>query len=199
MDAKVVNHIVDVIAIFGAVAIIYLVNRARKKAIENPTGKVLQLGEQKLGEIYCTTRDITFKGFMVAGSALEGKLMLTNNRLIYSTYDEKKTGLSLSAEDVSNIKIGEKGLLDKTTTVTLAYVDKRKNKSKSVTFKFPEKASNQSFGKEYKNPQSIETFLKLLLSWKGQTPVDKVFECSGCGTLVAESTKVCPRCKNEFE
>lgn len=217
MTGKTVNFgpIIDIITFISVIVIFFLVVRSRKKAIEKPSGEVLTSEETKIGEIFCEseTRGVSFKGFVIADSALEGKLILTNRRLLYSTHDEKKIGLSLEPKNISSIHIGKKGFLTKTPTLSIDYIDK-KNKLKTATWTFPEtlNISEPLFSKgsllsklarvevlEYKNPQTMEEFSKLLLNWKGQTNDAEVFGCSACGALVPASTKQCPKCKSDFE
>ena len=170
MDAKTVNFIVSILAFILAVGIFYLVYRSRKKAMEKPSGRILNESEKKLAETYCKTRDVTFKGFVSAGSALEGKLVLTNQRLLYSTYDEKKTALVLEPKDVVNISVVKVGVLGKQPALAVEYIEPRKKKSKKATFTIKEDVgdSNPLFRKQYVNPESLESFYKVLVEWKKQ-------------------------------
>lgn len=144
--------------IFGFVAgVAIVVHRynMNKEAMERPTGKILSQGETKLGEIYCEI----------------GKLILTNQRLLYSTYNEKKYNFFLEPNDISSINKGKKGIVFKKPTLILNYTDRKKNKSKVATWIIPEEETVSFsllpfFGKTYKNPHTVKTFSELLLNWK---------------------------------
>lgn len=199
MTKKKLHFLTDLVGFIGTVLIFYLIWRSYKK-IEKPTGAVLLPDEAKIGEIYCENTKLKFRGLLLSSSAIEGKLILTKRRLLYSTYDEKKVALSLEPKDVEHITIGEKGIFRKIQTLVIEYFDKRKMRQMSATFTFPEKIahSNPLFGKlEYKNPLTLETFVEHLWKWKGSN--EEFLECSVCGALVPESAKQCPKCKSAFE
>ena len=170
MDAKTVNFVLDVLAFILIVGVFYLVYCSRKKAMEKPSGKILNESEKKLAETYCKTRDVTFTGFVSAGSALEGKLVLTNQRLLYCTYDEKKTAIVLERKDIGNISVTKVGVLSKQPAVAVEYIEPRKKKPKIATFTIRDEVgdSNPLFRKQYVNPEGSESFCRLLLEWKKQ-------------------------------
>lgn len=170
MDTKTVVSIANVLVFILVVGIFYLLYRFQKKAMEKPSGRILNESEKKLAETYCKTRDVTFEGLVVAGSALEGKLVLTNQRLLYSTYDEKKVAVVLEPKDIVNISVVKVGILSKQPALAIEYIEPRKKQAKIATFTIKEKVddSNPLFRKQYVNPESLESFYGLLLEWKKQ-------------------------------
>ena len=143
-----------------------------RKAIERPSGLKLEPGEAKIGEMYGRTRDISLPGFIVSGSAKEGKLILTNRRLLYGRFDEKRIALSLEPREVTSVSVESarniKFLQLKAPVLVAMYLDKKKNRQKTVTWTVPAFASVSGLmgSTKYPNPHTAESFLALLNNWK---------------------------------
>ena len=158
--------------IFGFV-VLALVGYYGRKAIEKPAGLKLEPGETKLGEMYVRTRDISLGGFIVSGSANEGKLILTNQRLLYGRFDEKKIALALEPRDLVSVKAESAQTLIKFVQVKApvliaTYLDKKKNQQKTVRWTVPTHASVSGLigTTRYPNPHTAESFLVLVNDWR---------------------------------
>ena len=153
-----------------AIIIIVIAAYFGRKAMEKPVGITLGAGEKKIGELYVETRDIKLGGFHWEGSGLEGKLVLTNQRLMYSKFDEKRIALSLEPGDVVSFETGQKGLIMKSATLKIKFVDKKKNKTRAATWTILPAFTVSGFGaigsKRYENPHTAESFTALLNKWK---------------------------------
>ena len=147
-----------------AIAILVIGAHYGRKAMEKPVGITLQESEQKLGELYVETRDLKLGGFHWEGSGLEGKLVLTNRRLMYSKFDERRIAVSLEPADVTGIESGQKGLVMKADILKITYNDKKKNKARTATFKVL--SSFTAGNKTYHNTSNAASFTGLLNSWK---------------------------------
>lgn len=90
--------------------------------------------------MYGKTRDVTLGGFTAAGSAIEGKVILTSKRLIYTRYDEKKHAFAVGPNELISVQVGEKGFLKKTPTLSISFTRGSRRKPKVVTWEVPEKA-----------------------------------------------------------
>jgi hypothetical protein len=154
------------------VAIIVIIVAARfgRKAMEKPVGITLESGEKRIGEMYVSTRDIALGGFHWEGTGLEGKLVLTNRRLMYSKFDEKRIALTLTPADVVSIESGQKGMIIKSPVLIVKYTDRKKNKPRIVTWTVLPSVTVGGFGmvgqKKYESPHTAESFLSLLNEWK---------------------------------
>jgi hypothetical protein len=120
------NHIVDwrLFILIGMVAVwaAHLVLKKRHDQIVNTHGALdLAPDEDRILQMFARTRDFKFRGFMVSGSAYDGKLVLTSSRLVYTTYDEKRVGATFSPEQVLAIETGKHGFPVKFPSLTLTY------------------------------------------------------------------------------
>ncbi|MDI6792880.1 MAG: hypothetical protein QME81_08455 [bacterium] len=184
MTADIINSIVTIAAFVLAAIIIIIAARMGRKAIKEPKGIKVEAGETRIGEMYGKTRDITLGGFTAAGSALEGKLILTNKRLVYGRYDEKGIVLSLEPKDVLSIEVGQKGLLIKSPTLKVTYTPKKGKQAEVITWTIPSETAVTGFltTHRYKNPHTAESFATLLHQWKGDSietlPSSKIDEAT---------------------
>lgn len=121
---------------------------SKKKAIEEPSGKVFTPNEEKLGEIYINA---------------ERKLVLSNERLFFCSYNEDNIWLSLNPNEILNLSTGTKEFFVLRPTLILEYMD-TKNKKKNLTLEITETVD--IFWRNYKNPNTAETFKELFYSWK---------------------------------
>lgn len=145
---------------------------AGRRALTNPNPLLMAADENRLGEMYGHTRDVKLKGFTAAGSALDGKLILTNKRLIWTRYDEKRHSLQLFPDDILGVKITEKGIISKSPALQITYRLSRAKKPKVATWMAPEDAVANGnplifmADEKFKNPHSVNSFAQLLTSWK---------------------------------
>lgn len=66
----------------------------------------------------------------------EGRLVLTNSRLLYLSYDQKRTTLAVSLGEISQVEAGtKKGFLTSSPAVTVFYGQDGRNRR--VTFSVP--------------------------------------------------------------
>ena len=162
------NAIALVVAAIVIIIAIYL----GRRAMERPKAISLDPDERRIGEMYAKTRDVTLGGFTAAGSAIEGKVILTSKRLIYTRYDEKRHAFAIGPNDLISVEVGEKGFLKKTPTLRIAFSRGPRRKPKVVTWKVPEKATAAGNSllfmsdKTYKNPNTAVSFAALLEKWK---------------------------------
>ncbi len=181
---RMVNFIGISVALILVVVGIILGRRSMRKPKQIP----LAPDEKRLGEMYGKTRDVTLGGFIAAGSAFEGKLVLTSKRLVYTRYDEKHHAFTISpndligvkVEDISlndliGLKVEEKGMLAKKPTLRITFSCGARRKPKTVTWLVPEKvtvAGNTLVfmgDKSYDNPNTATTFAALLERWRAGT------------------------------
>jgi hypothetical protein len=146
-----------------------------RKAMERPSGLGLEPGETKLGEMFVRTKDIALGGFIISGSANEGKLILTNKKLRYGRFDEKKIALSLEPSDIISIsaEAGQKGTLlkflqVKAPALIATYLDKTRSVEKTVTWTVPAQVSVSGLigSTTYPNPHTADSFLALVNDWR---------------------------------
>src|SRR5512141_3070868 len=69
----------------------------------------LQPGEARQAEIYAETNEIKFGGFILVGSPKMGKLILTDQRLLYTNPQEQKLGISLGPKQINSAVKGTRG------------------------------------------------------------------------------------------
>lgn len=69
----------------------------------------LQPGEARQAEIYAETNEIKFGGFILVGSPKMGKLILTDQRLLYTNPQEQKLGFSLGPKQINSAVKGTRG------------------------------------------------------------------------------------------
>jgi len=87
--------------------------------------------ETRIGEMWGTSRDVTFGGLVLAGDSTTGKLVLTSDRLLWARLDERKIALALHRGDVERVELVKKGLAvhyrvpgkKKPRTLTVARID----------------------------------------------------------------------------
>src|SRR4051794_38781946 len=66
-------------------------------------------GEQRIAYIYANCPQHKFGGLIVAGSASDGKLILTNQRLLFTSPNEGKLGFYVAPAQITSIVKGSKG------------------------------------------------------------------------------------------
>lgn len=162
----------DLIAfIIAAIVIVIGISLARK-AVEHPKQVPLAPDENRLGEMFGKTRDVTLGGFTAAGSALEGKLVLTTKRLLYTRYDEKWHAFTIVPDDLISVEVGQTGFLFKKPTLKITFLRGRRRKKKVVRWVVPEKATVAGNpllfvgDKSWVNPNTAASFSELLKTWK---------------------------------
>lgn len=155
---------ITVIAV-GAILLLFSWLARRRMANAKLT---LPAGEQRLGEMWGRSRDVTFGGLVLAGDATTGKVVLTSRRLLWVRLDEKKIGLALGRDDLERIEVAAKGFVGKEPALVVHYRIPGKKKPRKITFTRIEAASgpglNQSFGNA-ENP-SIEAFAATVDRWR---------------------------------
>jgi hypothetical protein len=143
-----------------------------RMAIEQPKPFVMDTDEKRITEMYGKTRDVKLRGFTIAGSAFEGKLVLTSKRLIYTRYDETRHALSITPKELISIEVGETGWLSKTPSLKISYKRSGRKKPKTITWAVPEKVKVEGMwlvfikDKSYHNPNTPEKFARLLDRWR---------------------------------
>ncbi|MCK5580991.1 MAG: hypothetical protein KAJ18_06930 [Candidatus Omnitrophica bacterium] len=168
---------INTLALLFAILIFFLIYRSQKKAIEKPSGKFFQDTEEKIAEAFFYTRDFAFQGLVIGNSAYEGKLILTNNnRLLYTTFNEKKCALVLESYNILNINLEKSGKFSKQPAISIEYIHPRKKKTKVATFTFLEKVDASSgflFSKDYQSPKSLDSFYNVLAVWRNEDNNDQ--------------------------
>lgn len=151
-----------IIVVLIIVAALYFLQR---RAMERPAGLRLRPREAKVAELFVKTRDISLGGFYWYGSGREGKLALTNKRLLYCRFDERRIALSLEPHDVIKFEVSEKGVVFKAPALVVDYAEPRKprGKTRKITWTLLSVAPGI---KRYTNPHTAESFAALLTSWK---------------------------------
>ena len=95
------------------------------------SGKLkLAPGETVIAKIYANCPQIRFGGLIVAGSASDGRLILTSHRIVFTNPREGKVGLSVNRDQILSIAKGAKGPM---MTLELGYKTP-KGKPKSASF-----------------------------------------------------------------
>ena len=124
-------------------------------------GKVkLVPGEQKLAHIYANTPNHRFGGLIVAGSPGDGKLILTNQRLIFSNPREGKMAFYVAPAQILSVAKGQKGPM---MTLELGYKD-AKGKPRSATF--TQLASVPTVAIDPTREMPIGMFIDRVIAWR---------------------------------
>jgi len=153
-------------------------------AVDRRTPRILcSDGEVRIAEAFAHTRDIVLAGLIRTGSPYDGKLVLTNQRLIYCRYDEnaKRLGLVLTPNQLQSVESEDpkglarlKNILGKNTTLKIAYLPQGKTKPKHVTWTIPEWSATQGvessvfLPKEamFQNPHTAHSLADMLRRWQ---------------------------------
>jgi hypothetical protein len=167
-----------------AIAVIITAILLTRSAIERPRPLNLRAGETILSEVYARSSGLLgleFQGFTPGGSSREGRLILTDQRLLYTDFAQKRVAFSIEPGDVVDIKIGKtlttKSVFSMTPKMTLTYVARRKGKTKTKSWSIPREIvvhGNPLLfvgDKKYPNPGTVEEFAVDLRKWaQGLSP-----------------------------
>lgn len=127
-------------------------------------GKKLEMftGEVRIAEIYAECKQIKFGGLVAVGSVHQGKLILTNQRLIFTNPHEKRMAIHLAAAQIVSIQKGTKGPL---MTLELDYL-MQPGKPKHLTF--TQLGAIPGVKIDPKAQLPIGMFIDKLLAWKAE-------------------------------
>jgi hypothetical protein len=146
------NMPTKIVAIIMAFAILsqifrYYIEKSKSKPID------LKNEEKRIAELFVFTRNLIHKGFIFSTSN-GGKLILTNKRLIYCWFDERKITLTVDLNDISSVRSSNEGIVIKKPKIILSYSEG--NNLKNINWEVPEQIA------KYKNYYSADVFAKLI-------------------------------------
>ena len=117
-------------------------------------------GEQKIAHIYANTPNHRFGGLIVAGSPGDGKLILTNQRLIFSNPREGKMAFYVAPAQITAIAKGQKGPM---MTLDLSYKDARGKPKRAI---FTQLASVTTVAIDPTREMPIGIFIDKVIAWR---------------------------------
>jgi hypothetical protein len=128
-------------------------------------GKKLELlaAEVRIADIYAECKQIKFGGFVAVGAVNQGRLILTNQRLLYTNPHEKRLGLALLPSHILTITKGSKGPM---MTLELDYMPPGGKSPKHLTFMQLGAIPGVKIDPKAQLP--IGMFIDRLLAWKAE-------------------------------
>jgi hypothetical protein len=117
-------------------------------------------GETRVAQIYANCPQHRFGGLIIAGSPGDGKLVLTNQRLIFSNPTEGKVAYSVAPAQILSVAKGQKGPM---MTLELGYKD-AKGRPKSLSF--TQLASLPTVAIDPKREMPIGIFIDKVMAWR---------------------------------
>jgi hypothetical protein len=125
-------------------------------------GKLVMLpNEIHIAEIVAQAKGIKYSGFVFVGTPSDGKLLLTNLRLIHKNVKGDKVGLVLFRDHIQQIAKGKDGPL---MTLELDYQTPQMKKPKHIRFLQISSVS----GLDPRQQLPIGMFIDRLLAWKAE-------------------------------
>ncbi len=143
-----------VLAMWGFIIWALLRGRASAKFVPLPD-------EQRIAFINAQCKDIKYGGFIVVGTPHDGKLILTNFRLVHTNVKESKVGLVVFRDQISDITKGSDGPL---MTLDLTYQTPQMKKPKRTRFLQVSSVS----GVDMRQQLPIGMFIDKLIAWKAE-------------------------------
>lgn len=128
-------------------------------------GKKVELlpAEVRISDIYAECKQIKFGGLVAVGAVNQGRLILTNQRLMFTNPHEKKLGISLAPNQILTMTKGAKGPL---MTLELDYMPLGGKKPKHLTF--TQLGAIPGVKIDPKAQLPIGMFIDRLLAWKAE-------------------------------
>jgi hypothetical protein len=131
-----------------------------KRGYVGKTGPLVMLNDEvRVAEIFALCKDIKYGGVAFAGNVHDGKLILTNRRLIHTNTNGQRVGLVLLRDQISQIAKGKDGPL---MTLELDYQTPRMKAPKHSRFVQVTSMSKVDLRQEL----PIGMFIDKLLAWK---------------------------------
>lgn len=131
-----------------------------KRRYVKKTGPIVMLhDETRVAEIFALCKDLKYGGVLFAGNVHDGKLILTNRRLIHTNPNGQRVGLVLLRDQIIQIAKGREGPL---MTLELDYRTPRMKKPKHTRFL----QVSSSPGIDPRQELPIGMFIDKLLAWK---------------------------------
>jgi hypothetical protein len=151
--------------------------------------------EFRLGEIYVQTRDITHGGFMSSVAVNSGKLVLTNQRLTYTTHDEQRNTLVLNPDQITQIESGTEGIKGETPILTLTFHAPGQKHDKKIIWQVPQEVNPFIRGvisstEKVLNSHTAESFASLISDWRAGRKAPQSKTAPGENVKDEESEKV---------
>jgi hypothetical protein len=127
-------------------------------------GKKLEMlaAEVRIADIYAECKQIKFGGLVAVGSVHQGRLILTDQRLIFTNPHEKRMAVHLGPMQIVSIQKGMKGPL---MTLELDYLV-QPGKAKHLTF--TQLGAIPGVKIDPKAQLPIGMFIDRLLAWKAE-------------------------------
>lgn len=119
--------------------------------------------EVRIADIYAECKQIKFGGLVAVGAVNHGRLILTNQRLMFTNPHEKKLGISLAPNQILTIQKGAKGPM---MTLELDYMPLGGKKQKHLTFL--QLGASPGLKIDPKAQLPIGMFIDRLLAWKAE-------------------------------
>lgn len=128
-------------------------------------GKKLEMlpAEVRIADIFAECKQIKFGGLVAVGSVHHGRLILTNQRLMFTNPHEKRLGISLAPNEILSIQKGTKGPM---MTLELDYLPLGGKKQKHLTFVQLGAIPGMKIDPKAQLP--IGMFIDRLLAWKAE-------------------------------
>jgi hypothetical protein len=131
-----------------------------KRGYVGKTGPIVMLHDEvRVAEIFALCKDIKYGGVVFAGNVHDGKLILTNRRLIHTNTNGQRVGLVLLRDQIIQIAKGKDGPL---MTLELDYQTPRMKAAKHS--QFLQVTSGSGIDPRHELP--IGMFIDKLLAWK---------------------------------
>ena len=128
----------------------------------NASSKFVPLpNETRIAAINAQCKDLKYGGFIIIGTPHDGKLILTNLRLVHTNVKESKTGLVLFRDQITSIVKGSDGPL---MTLDLTYQTPKMKKPKRSRFLQVSSIS----GGDMRQQLPIGMFIDKLIAWKAE-------------------------------
>jgi hypothetical protein len=122
-----------------------------RKSRRQPVG--LKNDEKRIGELFVFTRDLRHKGFIFSTSN-GGKLILTNKRLVYCWFDERKITFTVDLNNISSVRSSNEGIIIKKPNIILSYSEGKKEGK--ITWEVPKQIA------KFDNYYSADVFAELI-------------------------------------
>jgi hypothetical protein len=148
------------LTVIGVVAIVALFAWLARRRMASAS-LALAPHETRLGEMWGTSRDVTFGGLVLAGDATTGKLVLTSDRLLWVRLDERKIALALHRGDIDKVDVVKKSL-------AVQYRVPGKKKPKTLTVARIDGASGPGFTQSFEAVKNapLDGFAASIESWR---------------------------------
>ena len=208
----------DMGTLLGIALVILAAYSARK--LFSASSQPVKLGpdETAIAEVLVKTDDLRHHTVRITYPHNdEGRLVVTNLRLLYMSYDQKRTTLAVPLGAISQVEVGKKKkLLSLIPTLTVAYQEDA-GPNRTTWFVPPEMVEYGNpllfmGDKRQANPHTADQFAELLnrerakhpagaeqTAQVGGAPAAISYRCPKCQTPVEADAKRCPGCGGLFQ